>query len=196
MAGLDYSNPQLAVNFRDVGLFVNMMAGRSLLPENRLFRGGTVKWLTSPSAIGNPRTILNLQRGPDPVFESVRQLHFPTANTMEVYETADSRVRTWLRHVIRALISPAIVFPLYVHCLSGRDRTGVVIAAILKVLEFDDDLIVEEFSLSEGTEHKVVALRNALVGLGDVTHYFRGLDLRLVEQRLRAPHPPISPTFD
>lgn len=181
---LDYTDPTTAVNFRDAGLFINMIVGRAVLPERRLLRGGTIKWLQDLSAIGEPRTIFCLQAGADESHGQVCHHHFPIANSIEKYNTATGEVRTWLRGIVRTIESGSIEFPLYVHCLSGRDRTGIVIAALLKICGVDDEHIVEEYQLSIGAESPE-PIRLALAGMGDLTTYFKGVDLSRVRAVLR-----------
>jgi protein-tyrosine phosphatase len=173
---LDYTDPSAAVNFRDAGTFINMIAGRTVLPEQRLLRGGTVKWLQDLAAIGQPRTIFCLQGSPDGEQAQVCSHHFPIANGIEKYDTSTPAVRTWLRNIVRTIESGEIEFPLYVHCLSGRDRTGIVIAALLKICGVDDQHIEEEYLLSIGADSPE-PIRLALAGMRDLTNYFKGVDL-------------------
>jgi protein-tyrosine phosphatase len=159
-----------------VGLFINLIAGRVVLPERRLLRGGTVKWLQDLVAIGQPKTMFCLQGSADEQHPEVRNHHFPIANDIEKYDTSRSEVRTWLRGIVCTVESGGIEFPLYVHCLSGRDRTGIVVAALLKICGAEDEHIVEEYRLSVGAENPE-PIRLALAGLGDLTNYFNGVDL-------------------
>ena len=101
--GLDYTNPDAAVNFRDVGEFINLIAAERVLPEQRVFRGGTIKSLRSAAVIGNPRTIFNLQKGPDRETPGVRNCHFPISNDHEKYHTASPEVRAWLRQIVQTV---------------------------------------------------------------------------------------------
>ena len=39
---LDYTNPDVEVNFRDVGELINLIAEQDNLPEKRFFRAGTI----------------------------------------------------------------------------------------------------------------------------------------------------------
>ena len=194
--GLDYTNPAAAVNFRDVGEFVNLARER-VWPEGHVFRGGTIKSIRSPAVIGHPRTIFNLQKGPDPATPGIRNVHFPISNDHEKYQTADPEVRKWLRQVVRT-VEDGVEYPLYVHCLSGRDRTGVVVAAFLTICGVDASHIIDEYHLSVGansTKHIEIALE----GLADVSSYFKGLDLAKVAASLttrppaRAPRPSLDP---
>jgi protein-tyrosine phosphatase len=140
---LDYTNPDEAVNFRDFGEFINLISGRTILPAGRVFRGGTIKAIADPLKIGNPKTIFCLQKGADHPLPGICNQHFPISNDREKYDTSAPEVRTWLKTILRTLES-GIEFPLYVHCLSGRDRTGVVVAALLKVSGADEECIDAE----------------------------------------------------
>ena len=61
---LDYWDPNQVVNFRDVGEFVSMIASREVLPVGCLFRGGTLRHVSSLGVADNPKTVFNLQWGP------------------------------------------------------------------------------------------------------------------------------------
>jgi protein-tyrosine phosphatase len=180
---LDYTDPTTAVNFRDAGLFINLIVGRVILREQRLLRGGTVKWLQDLTAIGSPRTIFCLQGTADEQHSEVRNHHFPIANGIEKYDTTTPGVRTWLRNIVRTVESGDIEFPLYVHCLSGRDRTGIVVATLLKICGANDEHILEEYQLSVGAENPAPMLL-ALAGLRDLATYFKGVDLDRVRSVL------------
>jgi len=179
---LDYTNPDEAVNFRDVGEFINLISGKTMLPAGRVFRGGTIKAIVDPSVIGNPKTIFNLQRGLDHPLPGICNLHFPISNDYETYETSTPGVRAWLKAIVQT-IELGIEFPLYVHCLSGRDRTGVVVAALLRICGADEEYIVEEYHLSVGTE-KRKHIHIALEGFRSVDEYFGGIDVAKVRATL------------
>ena len=72
---LDYT--QGCVNFRDVGDFVNLIAGKQLLKPNMLFRGGSIDYIKSIAELENPKSIFNLRNGHDPTFEGIGYYHFP-----------------------------------------------------------------------------------------------------------------------
>ena len=162
-------------NYRDVGEWVNVLAGEQILRPGTLLRGGSIQSLTSLEVIGHPRTILNLQFNPDPVWEGVTNIHLPSPREAgDVYETSLSDVRRWLRAVLTALEEGART-PVYVHCHSGRDRTGVVIAALLRVLGVDEEVIVLEYTASDGVPGEQT-IRRSLADIGDPGEFFHGLE--------------------
>jgi len=185
---LDYTDPRQAVNFRDVGEWVNVIAGDPRLPTHRLYRGGTLRHIEDPVVFGAPKTVFNLQRGPDPSLRGVATHHFPIANDVEVYATQTPAVRAWLRGIV-SVLAQGIEWPLYVHCLSGKDRTGVVIATFLELLGVDHNLIVEEYLLSDG-EVDERRIRAALAGLRPIETVVRRTDLARIRSQVMAEHPP------
>ena len=50
------------------------------------------------------------------------------------------------------LIADADTAPLVVHCIAGKDRTGIVSALTLSLLGVDDDTIADDYTLSEAAE--------------------------------------------
>jgi protein-tyrosine phosphatase len=140
-------------NHRDVGEALGLWMEPSPIPSGRLLRGGKFDTLTTASELGNPRTILNLRQGPDPRhLPDVAYVHVPAENQVENYDTSLREVRAWLAKAINVLANPTTAWPVYVHCTSGRDRTGVVVAAVLLLLGVPRDVIIEEFLLSDGAE--------------------------------------------
>ena len=74
-------------------------------------------------------------------------------------------------------------FPVLFHCTSGKDRTGVAVAALLAVLGIDRDVIVQEYLWSEG-EVERAWIEGSLDGLGDPAAYFRRVDLASLRDKL------------
>ena len=169
-------------NFRDVGTFVNLIVGESLVPEGRLYRCGTIQRIESPEEIGSPKTIFNLKRSPDPPVLSAEILWFPLANTSEVYETETPGVREWLSDIVRAVEEKAC-FPALFHCHSGVDRTGVAIGSLLSILGVPKEVIVEEFLLSDGAPG-AGRIADALGPLAEPNRYFRRVDLDVVRAKV------------
>lgn len=92
------------------------------------------------------------------VGNGVTMLHVAAENSLEKYDTADRDVQTWLQEVTGALARDDVALPVLVHCRAGKDRTGVVVAALLLLLGLPEDLVVKEFLLSEGAEEKNIRL--------------------------------------
>ncbi|HEY1100861.1 MAG TPA: tyrosine-protein phosphatase [Myxococcota bacterium] len=80
------------------------------------------------------------------------------------YETATPGVQRWLLRVLDTVVDNASSAPIFIHCAAGRDRTGVVVAAILHAIGIDDDLIVADYLMSDGVDDDS-HIRMALVGL-------------------------------
>ena len=180
---LDYT--QGCVNFRDIGEFVNLLASQTLLPIGKLYRGGKLEFVVSAAHIGSPKTIINLRKGEDTNTFDTHVLHFPISNDYEKYETTDRQVRQWLRNVISVFEANDLAYPALVHCTSGKDRTGVVVAALLKILQVPDSIIVEEYLLSDGTV-KAEWITTSLQGIGDPSKYFDRLDLNRIRANFNA----------
>ena len=179
--GLDYT--QGCVNFRDVGEFVNTIAGESLMPTGRLLRGGKLDYVRSASSIGSPGTIISLRGSPDARMFAADYYHFPASNDIEKYETHRAEVRKWLNDVVSLFEKPNLHYPILIHCTSGKDRTGIVVAALLRILGIPDSIIIEEYLLSSG-EVKEEWIREALDGIGPPETYFKRLDLIAVGQSI------------
>lgn len=62
--GLDYSRG--CVNFRDVGVALELVADAPMIACDRLLRGGKIDFVDALATIGDPGSIINLRRGPDP----------------------------------------------------------------------------------------------------------------------------------
>jgi protein-tyrosine phosphatase len=178
------------VNFRDVGDWVNEIAGRRLLPTGRIFRGGRIDFVASPLDIGSPGTVFNLRNSPDPEPKrfSDDHFHFPVSNDLEKYDTAAAEVRSWLQDIAKTVEILVTRFPLFIHCNSGKDRTGVVVASLLCILGIDREVIVEEYLLSEGDVRREW-IGQSLDGIPDPVRYFRRVDLGTVRRKLAAPDP-------
>jgi len=151
-------------NFRDVGEALGLWLESPPLASGRLFRGGRFDTLASLDDLGNPKTILNLRRGPDPVHLGVARLHVPAPDNLENYKTDLRRVADWVRSVVWSLTADRTQWPVYVHCTCGRDRTGVIIAAVLLALDVPTSVVVDEYLLSEGSDRALIT--RAIDGFG------------------------------
>lgn len=181
--GLDFSEG--CVNFRDVGECVNLLAGRTLLPVCRIFRGGKLDFVATAEAIGTPGTIINLRRGEDDPQQhfNADHWHFPISNDHEKYDTTDPVVRRWLNQVIRCVSNDVEKFPILFHCTSGKDRTGVVVGVLLAIIGIDRALIVDEYLWSQG-DVDAKWITQSLDGVSDVNTYFKGIKLAELRKKL------------
>lgn len=175
---------QRCVNFRDVGEWLAESGWRGL-PTGRLLRSGRLEEVDDAAVIGRPGTIVNLRRGADPsrLHFGAAAIHHPIANDLEVYRTSEAGVRRWLRGVVHDFAASIDRYPVLVHCTSGKDRTGVVVATLLAILGAPDEAIVGEYLLSEGRIEEAW-IRGALAGVGDPERAFRGVDLEGLRRRL------------
>jgi protein-tyrosine phosphatase len=180
---LDYS--QGCVNFRDVGEFVNLLAADMLLPVGKLYRGGKLEFVVSAAHIGSPRTIVNLRKGDDTNTFNSHVFHFPISNDYEKYETTNRQVKQWLRNAISIFEDRDLAYPVFVHCTSGKDRTGVVVAALLKILQVPDSIIVEEYLLSDGSV-KAEWIMMSLEGISNPVKYFSSIDLNQIRANFKS----------
>ena len=171
---LDYTDG--CVNFRDVGGYVNLILGEERLPEDHLYRGGSIDYVKEDSEIRFPKTIINLRNRPDYDGFDATYLHFPMDNKVEKYDTHLPEVRRWLNQILLELQNPDVRFPVLIHCLSGKDRTGIVVAAILMLLGIDENTIIEEYLLSEG-EVDAEKISLSIDGMRDLKQYFNRIDL-------------------
>ena len=179
--GLDYTDG--CVNFRDVGVFIHLITGKQILPENRIYRGGSIDYVTTHKEIDHVKSVINLRNGPDPDEFDIDYLHFPMSNKIEKYDTTQKEVRTWLNKIIGTFENPNLKFPVLVHCLSGKDRTGIVIAAILLILGIDKKIIIEEYLLSDGDVNESL-ISMSIEGMKNIDEYFNRVDLVKVKEQL------------
>lgn len=181
--GLDYTDG--CVNFRDVGEFINLILGKDVFLKGKLLRGGSIDYIKNLEEIENPQSIFNLRNGDDANLIDVDYYHFPMSNKIEKYDTSQKEVRLWLNEMMSLFELPDFKYPVFVHCLSGKDRTGIVIAVILLILGIDLETIKEEYLLSEG-EVKKELIELSLNGMEDIEKYFNRIDLKTVKNNLKS----------
>jgi len=161
------------VNLRDVGEFVNYLSGSNIMAEKKLYRGGKIESVECLAQAGYPKTILNLRASPDEIEmdQGLIQYHYPIANSIEKYDTQLGDVRKWLNGVISTLSRDDLQFPVFIHCTSGKDRTGIVIASVLWLLGISENIIREEYLLSEG-KVAIQSIDLTLKGIKSKANYF------------------------
>lgn len=177
------NSENLIKNFRDVGFTINTLADVTVFPEKALYRGGRLNNVFSHGEMYSIPTVLNLRRGQDEPTFPCQYLHVPADDKIENYDTSNGKTRKWINRAIKSILSPQIKLPVLIHCTSGKDRTGVVIAAILKAYGIEDRLIIEEYLLSEGSVD-VRLMRQALAGFGDIDKYLNKIGgIELLKQK-------------
>ena len=170
------------VNFRDVGEFINLILGQEILAKGKLFRGGKIDFVNSHAEIALAASIINLRKEIDPLKFDATYFHFPISNDHEKYQTSNKFVRRWLNKIIKVLVEERLIEPVLIHCTSGKDRTGVVVAAVLKILNIPDEAIIEEYLLSEG-KVKRAWIEQALLEIGEPQKYFNLPSLQPLSQK-------------
>lgn len=156
-------------NLRDVGEAVNLIIGKTVLLEGQLFRGGSINELCSSDELPPVRTIVNLRKGPDRTFDGITHIHLPATDTLDNYLTQNHRIQLWINQVLSAMCFRS-EWPLLLHCTAGKDRTGVVVATLLKALEIEDNVIKEEYTLSDGIKDSAY-IDIALAGINQINEY-------------------------
>ena len=111
-------------------------------------------------------------------------MHVPAEDKIENYNTNKGKVRKWANKVIAKLIEPATSLPILIHCTSGKDRTGVITAIILKAFKISDEIIIKEYLMSEGVAD-ASHIKQALLGIGDVEVYLKGNYIHLLNEKFR-----------
>lgn len=180
--GLDYTVG--SVNFRDVGEFINLIAERKIMQEGIFFRGGKTNFCISKEEIGSPKTIINLRKVPDSKDFGASMFHFPISNDHEKYKTSTPEVNLWLNYVFRTFENPELKLPVFIHCLSGKDRTGIVVGIILKLIEIPQEIIIEEYMLSDGEVKKDLFIE-AIKGISEINFCFKRIDISQVITNLK-----------
>jgi protein tyrosine/serine phosphatase len=99
-------------------------------------------------------------------------------NDIDKYDTSIREVKDWLNDIYLTLISldPVADFPVMFHCRVGKLRTGVVIACLLTLLGFPQDLVIEEFLLCKNAKRQDIenSLKNVTKNL---KNYFRKINV-------------------
>ena len=157
-------------NFRDVGKFLNTATGSHIFPEHILYRGGSINGVFNHSEILNIPTIISLRKGADEKKFDCHYLHIPVADKVENYETSNGKVRRWVNQVISIICQPDVRLPILIHCTSGKDRTGVIVAAILLLFEIPESLIIQEYLASKGVDDPRL-IKQAIHGFGNIKTY-------------------------
>ncbi len=140
-------NPKLPNNFRDVGLAINELAGETLLKPNQLYRGGEFTDGAFLEQLGI-KTVVSFRRRKDPPVDGVTMLNVAPAQVMNNYLYETDVFAEWFERLVVQLME--IEYPVFLHCSAGKDRTGVAVGLLLRLLGVEEKLILEEYLLSVG----------------------------------------------
>ena len=164
-------NLEGSANFRDLGGLET--AGGARVTSGRVFRSDALHGLTASdldvlSALGiamlvDLRDMREIEEsGPSPLLDhGVRHFHAPLMPSaapdklpdqslgMEVlYAAMLERAQPRFGEIFQALAETANL-PAVIHCAAGKDRTGVTVALLLRVLEVPDEVIVLDYALTD-----------------------------------------------
>jgi protein-tyrosine phosphatase len=159
-----------ALNFRDVGGYPTA-DGRSVR-WRRMFRAGGVSNLTPAdlavlgdlgiATVLDLRSSAELESGRFPVERfPVAFHHLPLVEEIldpTRYEVPEGMLAARYQEIAQigssfiaqaiSIVADADTHPILVHCLAGKDRTGVVVALVLALLGVADETVAEDYALS------------------------------------------------
>lgn len=166
-----------AFNFRDLGGYQSGLGGA--VRWRRLFRADSLSTLTeddqkaltdlSITTVIDLRTEAEVSQGRIAASEAYAYHHLPMADVLP--DTGDARWSSpeYVAARYRELLSDATVretlaiaadpasYPLVFHCAAGKDRTGIVAAIILSLLEVSREDIVADYMLTAPAMERLVA---------------------------------------
>jgi protein-tyrosine phosphatase len=101
----------------------------------------------APSVFADSRRLryLNLPLVPGPS-EPRQEVEFPSLE--DVYKRIVDTRSAELTNIVRALAAPGAL-PALLHCTAGKDRTGVVVALLLRLVEVDAETIAADYAATE-----------------------------------------------
>lgn len=137
-------------NFRDVGKGVNEILGTARLKQGVLYRSGAIDSLQATDDVPKVQTVINLTRGHDPSHPDTVGLQICPRDSMNNYDIASTVFRDWIGRLFEEIVQDC-VWPIWIHCHAGKDRTGVAVALLLKNAGIPDQAIIDEYMKSEGT---------------------------------------------
>ncbi len=167
-------------NFRDLGGYPT--AGGRTVRQGVLYRADGLFRLTGEDIARfgelNVRSVVDLRR-PDELDSDGRVPHSPTVTYHNVClqlapwtaadiadeempryladryaEIAEEGARTGAMGTVLRLIADSSRAPVVFHCAAGKDRTGVVAALVLALLDVPDETIAEDYAASRTAEDR------------------------------------------
>lgn len=168
---------QGAFNFRDLG---GLRAGPGLrVRSGALFRSDTLQALTDEDVVylverRGLELVVDLRRGAEaveqgrglmaaspvcylnaPLFEAPVSDLPPSEQSLAFYLTHLGSPTSQVSTVVRIVCALA-GHPVLVHCAAGKDRTGLVIAVLLRLAGVDDDEIVADYLRSGPAMERII----------------------------------------
>jgi protein-tyrosine phosphatase len=159
-----------ALNFRDVGGYETTDGHR--VRWRRMFRAGGLSQLTTAdlavldelgiATVLDLRSTAEWESGRFPVHAMpvafhhlplVEEILDPTKYSVPEgmlaarYQEIAQIGATYIARAI-SIVADADTHPIVVHCLAGKDRTGIVVALVLSLLGVDDETVALDYSLS------------------------------------------------
>jgi protein-tyrosine phosphatase len=163
-----------SINFRDLG-GLRTRTG-AVITSGRLYRSGTLTRLppdeilslafrTGIRTIIDLRTSAEIQTAGRANVPSFTNLHRPLFETTPPHwknpaDRSPQATASWYLEMLEGGIKPLVqivealgaenTVPAVIHCMAGRDRTGIVVACLLDLLGVSDDDIASDYALSDG----------------------------------------------
>jgi protein-tyrosine phosphatase len=151
----------------------------SAIGVGKLLRGGHIAFIDSPALIGNPKTILNVRVEPDEckwAHLGVEYFQIPAGKAQENYNIEEEDVYAWILKTISFISNLSSgQLPIYIHCRFGKDRTGIIVAVILKLLGVPREVIVLEYLTSSFGHVNRESIERVLSTFPDDIHEARRL---------------------
>jgi protein-tyrosine phosphatase len=170
-----------SVNFRDLGGLTARTG--AVVRAGRLFRSDALARLTSAdlerlaglriSTLIDLRTVDEITRtGPSPLLNhGAAHLHLsildgdvttreydPDRTLGALYEEMLRTAGRRFRAIFETLAEPERL-PAVVHCTAGKDRTGVTVALVLRLLGIPDELIVADYAITDRNIARLIESR-------------------------------------
>jgi protein tyrosine/serine phosphatase len=182
-----------SVNFRDLGGMATATGGT--VKDRHVFRSDALHGLTTAdldlladygiSLLVDLRDIREIERsGPSPLLErGTRHLHTPLMASAAPTEAPDpslgmevlygqmlERAQPRFGEIFQALAEESNL-PAVIHCAAGKDRTGVTVALLLRLLEVPDETIVLDYAISDRNMARLMERLAAAGYLTSATQY-------------------------
>lgn len=151
------------------GLFIKII-GEVRVKEGLFFRSGSIHECAAHSKIAHVRSIINVKIKKNKRLFGCSYFHFPMRDRQDVYLLSDKNSKKWFKNVVNCIGAKNFSAPFLIHCTSGKDRTGVLVAGILAICGLEGSQIIEEYLLSEGAGHPGY-IQNIISDIGALNSY-------------------------